>query len=99
MNTTFEYYNNNAQSYIEKTINLNISHECINFVSQLPKKSLILDIGCGSGRDSLFFKSQDMNVVCIEPSKELSNIASKILKQEVLNLSIQDVNFDSRHVS
>ncbi|MFC4298658.1 adenylyl-sulfate kinase [Castellaniella hirudinis] len=36
---------------------------------QVPQKARLLEIGCGNGRDSLFFSSQGLHVTAIDPSQ------------------------------
>ena len=46
-----------------------------NFVNKLPKDSLLLDIGCGNGRN--MFLRDDIKTVGLEMSKDLCNIVKK----------------------
>ena len=55
MNETIEYYNQNADSFISGTINSDMSECRDSFLKYVKPGGLILDAGCGSGRDSLVF--------------------------------------------
>ena len=55
MNQTLTYYNTNAQTFIEGTINVNFTETQNKFIIKLPKNASILDFGCGSGRDTKYF--------------------------------------------
>lgn len=49
---TIGYYNQYAEQFAERTVGADMSF-CQNaFLKHLPAHSLILDAGCGSGRDS-----------------------------------------------
>ena len=52
---TIEYYNKNAKEYFDTTINGDMKKAYDLFLKDLEKGSLILDFGCGSGRDSKYF--------------------------------------------
>ncbi len=47
------------------------------FVERMPKGSAILDFGCRSGRDTIFFTKKELRVTPVESSKVLCNIATK----------------------
>ena len=60
-------------------------------LSYIPKASNILDLGCGSGRDSLEFIKKGYNVTSVDGSKELSLAASKIIGKEVICSRFEDL--------
>ncbi|WP_243637410.1 tRNA 5-methoxyuridine(34)/uridine 5-oxyacetic acid(34) synthase CmoB [Parashewanella curva] len=49
---TLNYYNQNAQAFYDSSINVNIKPLYDRFLPHIPKGGLIIDAGCGSGRDS-----------------------------------------------
>ena len=59
INNTLDFYNNNSKSYIESTLSIDMSHLYNDFLKHIPKDGHILDLGCGSGRDSLEFIKED----------------------------------------
>jgi len=91
--STTEYYKRNARAYYDQTVNLDISNRYSPFLKLLPKNGKILDAGCGSGRDSLFFKQQGYDVVSFDISKELVELASQLIGQKVLHMSFGDLDF------
>ena len=57
-----DYYQENAKEYIGKTINADMSSLYSKFEKYLRPGSKILDLGFGSGRDSLYFLSKGYEV-------------------------------------
>lgn len=79
---TTGYYKRNARAYYDQTVNLDISDRYNQFLELIPKNGKILDAGCGSGRDSLFFKQQGYHVVSFDISEELVDLASQLLDRK-----------------
>jgi len=72
---SLNYYNQNAQNFIERTINLDISTVADQFLDLIVDKGRILDLGCGSGRDSLYFMNKGYDVYAVDGSEALVNHA------------------------
>jgi SAM-dependent methyltransferase len=89
-----EYYDKNAHAYYEKTINLDVSSLYEPFIKLLPKHGKILDAGCGSGRDSLYFKRKGFSVVSFDVSKKMVDLAVQLIGQAVLHMSFTEVVFE-----
>ena len=77
MTTTLNYYNQNAASFVEGTKDVDFKAIQDKFTSRLPKGAIILDFGCGSGRDTKYFKEQGFQVTATDGSEELCKIASE----------------------
>ena len=54
------------------------------FLNNIPKGGTILDLGCGSGRDSKAFIDKGYKITAVDGSKELAQSASKLIGQDVL---------------
>ena len=87
---TLEYYNHHAQSFIEQTLNVKMLPLYQRFVAKLPdaKQSLschstphLLDLGCGSGRDALYFAHLGFKVTAIDGSHQMINMAKALHQQ------------------
>lgn len=85
--TTLDYYNAHASSYSQSTIDVDMSALYNEFLPILPQDmqspAHILDLGCGSGRDSKHFLAEGYQVTAIEPAQELAECARKTLNQPV----------------
>lgn len=75
-NKTLEYYNKNAGRFAETTIHVDFYETQKHFQKMLPEQGYILDFGCGAGRDTKYFLSQNFQVDATDGSKELCRIAS-----------------------
>lgn len=77
---TLDYYQTHAQDFFEQTFNVDMQDLYQPFLTHLPISHLsnqhkILDVGCGSGRDSLFFAKQGFEVTAIDGSQKLIDLA------------------------
>ena len=92
MNNTLDFYNNNSKEYIETTLSADMSHLYNDFLNNIPQGGNILDLGCGSGRDSVEFIKRGYKITAVDGSKELANAASKIIVQQVNCSKFEDLN-------
>lgn len=90
-----DYYNQHAESFFQDTISVAMTALYEPFLKLLTDNPHILDAGCGSGRDSLYFLQNGYKVTAIDASEELSKLASKLIKQSVLNISFQEMVFEN----
>lgn len=94
---TLEFYNNNCNQYYESTVAVDLSHIYSKFINELEAKSSILDLGCGSGRDSLYFKSKGYTITAIDGSKNLAQLASKLIGQDVIVSKFEDLELKDKY--
>ena len=73
--STIEYYDNNAKKYFDLTVNANMQLQYDSFLKFVKREGKILDFGCGSGRDSLYFKNHGYDVTAIDGSEEMCKLA------------------------
>ena len=74
---SIHYYQENADAFIADTFGVDMDDAYKPFLSQLAPGSLILDLGCGSGRDSLAFSQRGFKVDAIDASSEIAKKASE----------------------
>jgi len=87
------YYKEHAKEFIEDTLNCDMSEQYCFFEKYLNGKGTILDIGFGSGRDSLYFKSKGYEVYAIDPEEEFIEHAKKLGLKHVFNLKAEGIEF------
>ena len=85
MNNTIEYYNKNADEFVQGTLSVDFSLTQERFLDKLTVGAHILDFGCGSGRDTRYFKDKGYQVEAIDGSAELCRIASHSFRGQVSN--------------
>jgi len=90
---TLSFYNANAEQYVAETIDLDISKNRDLFLTHIPNAGHILDLGCGSGRDSRFFIENDYLVTATDGSKELATVASDLIGQTVKVQTFQELDY------
>lgn len=54
-NQTIQYYDQNAACFVENTRDVDFHVIQDEFLEKLPAEAQILDLGCGSGRDTKYF--------------------------------------------
>lgn len=87
------YYKEHAKEFIEDTFNCDMSEQYHFFEKYLKGKGTILDIGFGSGRDSLYFKSKGYEVVAIDPEEEFVIHGKQLGIEHVYQLKAEDIEF------
>ena len=90
---TLSFYQKNASQYFSETVGLDISSNRARFLNLIPKKGHILDLGCGSGRDSRFFLENGYRVTPLDASKELATLASDFIGKPVEIISFQELDY------
>ena len=96
MNDTINYYNQNASAFIEGTINVNMGDIYRRFLDVIPDQSHILDLGCGSGRDSKFFNDIGHLVTAVDGSPELCQKATEYTGLPVRCMLFDELDFHEK---
>lgn len=94
MNKTIKYYNKNSELFVSSTKDVEFNKMQNMLLKYLKKGDYILDLGCGSGRDSKAFLEKGFKVVSIDGSEKLCNIASSYIGQEVIFTTFQNFKSD-----
>lgn len=97
MNDTLEYYEINASSFAEETIDVDFTESQMKFISLLPKSGYILDFGCGAGRDTRFFLSKGFAVDATDGSEKLCEIASRNTGAEVKQMLFSELDENAKY--
>lgn len=93
MNKTIEYYDKNSELFVSSTKDVEFNKMQNMLLKYLKKGDYILDLGCGSGRDSKAFLEKGFKVVSVDGSEKLCNIASSYIGEKVIFSTFQ--NFKS----
>jgi cyclopropane fatty-acyl-phospholipid synthase-like methyltransferase len=93
MDETLAYYNQNAQAFIEGTENADMSEQYRFFLKHLPQKGRLLDLGCGSGRDSIYFASLGFQVTAVDGSEELCKRLKERYGMDAQQIYFEDLSF------
>lgn len=91
------YYDENSQIFFENTVNVDLSSIYKEFLPHVKKNGSILDAGCGSGRDSLYFKKLGYKVMAFDASKQLIQLAETVLKQKVELATFDSFNSEQQY--
>ncbi len=75
---TRDYYNKHADEFAVSTFKVDMESLYQPFLAELQEGVRILDVGCGSGRDTLAFKNKGYQVDAIDYSEELVKKATRL---------------------
>ena len=87
---TIDYYNINAESFVNQTVSVNFKDTQDRFLNFL-NGNKILDFGCGSGRDTKYFLDKGYDVTAIDGSEELCKKASEYTGIDVKHMYFQEL--------
>ena len=94
-NRTIEYYNTHADRYSEITRNADMSDIYQHFEENLKPGSRILDLGCGSGRDSKYFLDKGYKVVSLDASEAMCRKTQELTGKAAVHMRIEDMNYEN----
>ena len=93
---TLDYYNKNSEEYFNSTLNVDMTNTYKEFLKLVPKGGKILDLGCGSGRDSMNFMKLGYEVTAVDGAKELAKKASVLLGNEVIVSTFEELELKEK---
>lgn len=94
---TIDYYNKNAEEFTASTFEVDMESLYRPFLAELPGGTRILDVGCGSGRDTLAFKNKGYHVDAIDYSEELVKKATRLTGIPIKLQSFYEIDADEAY--
>ena len=93
-NRTLSFYREQASAYSSKGGSPNLNH-LEAFLSRLPAGAVILELGCGAGRDSEVMMARGFTVRPTDGTPELAQAAERRLGIPVATLKFADLDVQS----
>ena len=90
---SIDYYERQGSKYFEETIDLDMTEHLQNFLERLPENAEVLDLGCGSGRDSRYLEEAGCYVTPMDGSPKMCSLAEIYTDLEVLCLTFEEMEF------
>ena len=87
------YYTENPKEYFDRTFSLNPSSFLGPVAERLSSGAMVMDVGCGSGRDLLWFKNKGFEVIGFERSAGLAKLAREHSDVEVIEGDFETYDF------
>ena len=78
MSKTIAFYEQNADDFFDSTVCIDAQKLHQEFLSLLPEKAHILDVWCGSGRDTVAFLAAGYQVSAFDGSKNMAVRAAEL---------------------
>lgn len=94
-NKTIEYYNSHAEEFCAKTKDADMSYCYEKFKQYLKPNGKVLDVGCGSGRDSKRFIEDGYQVEAIDASEAICKYAGKYIGQQVKCQNVEEITYEN----
>ncbi|MFG1501102.1 class I SAM-dependent methyltransferase [Halobacteriovorax sp. XZX-3] len=90
------YYDKNNQEFIDSTLDLDLTSLYEPFLEEMKSGGVILDIGCGPGRDLKYFVNHGYKAEGVEPSSKLAGFAREHSGCVVHEGLLQDVSIEGK---
>ena len=92
VNTTISYFDENAERCFADAFTITERTNQNRFLAQLPAGARILDFGCGSGRDTAYFRERGFEVVPTDGSAQMCRLAGDYLGTPVRVLEFNELD-------
>ncbi len=89
---TLDWYSANVDRFFDESVGVDLSSLHEAFLAGVAPGGHILDLGCGSGRDSLVFRDRGYVVTAIEPCVPLARKAAALLGMMVESKTAQELD-------
>jgi mutator protein MutT len=89
---TLEFYESEGEVYVADTRRVNLSR-AVEAMELTVESGKILDVGCGSGRDSLYFIEKGYSVTSIDSSPKMVSLATKEIGRKAHVANVLDLPY------
>jgi len=93
---TLKYYQDNAQTFFDGTVNVDMSSLYETFTQHLAPGARVLDAGCGSGRDAKAFLKMGYQVEAFDASPAMVELAREHTGLPVKVMTFADVDWKEK---
>jgi SAM-dependent methyltransferase len=93
---TQSFYEENAKSYFESTVAIDVSGLRERFLAYIPAGGRILDAGSGSGRDTRAFRARGYEVEAFDASSALAELSTRLTGVQTRVMRFEDFNEPAR---
>ncbi len=94
---TLDYYDRNSAQFASTTVDIAFTTIQDRFLHYLEPGAVILDFGCGAGRDSRYFLSKGFKVEACDGSREMVRIATQTAGIPVRRMLFAELNDVERY--
>jgi len=75
LTANIEYYSTNAKALTEQYNSVSFESVHKDWLDEIPKEGIVLDVGAGSGRDARYLAAKGLSVVAVEPALNIRELA------------------------
>ena len=90
---TIRFYDSDPAEYSRRTFSADISDSRDRFAALMPEGARILDLGCGSGRDTVAFRGLGFSVEPVDGSEGMVSQAERNTGAPVRHLMFEDLDY------
>ena len=90
---TLGFYDGDPEGYFDATYNVDLSETRRRFLLHLPSGARILDLGCGSCRDTEAFMEAGFDVVPMDASKGMRRVVKDRLGMDVVPMRFDEIPY------
>jgi SAM-dependent methyltransferase len=91
--STLEFYAKEAVAYGARSDCIGVSKSLADFIVRLPKSGAVLDLGCGTGRDTAALIEAGFDVTAVDGSPEMAREAEKRTSRPVRVLLFENLDY------
>lgn len=93
VDATLVYYEEFSADFIATTLNVDMKEHHTRFLRFVPPHGSILDLGCGSGRDSLAFLQGGYDVTSVDGSQAMVDATSALTGHPARKLRFDELDY------